>query len=75
MKGEISMNNIRKYKGFEAKIVCDQEDSIYQGTIINIRDSVSFHANHAYDIDDCFHSAVESYLDCCKAIGKEPEFT
>lgn len=69
------MNNIRKYKGFEAKIVCDQEDSIYQGTIINIRDSVSFHVKHAYDIDDYFHAAVETYLEHCKSIGKEPEFT
>jgi predicted HicB family RNase H-like nuclease len=62
--------DIINYKGYEAKIKYDEEDCLYYGELINIKDIVSFHSNEINDIEKQFHKAVNNYLEFCKEIGK-----
>ena len=64
-----------EYKGYYTHIEIDFNDELFYGKIEGIRDFVNFMS----DIKDGvagivkeFHSAVDDYLEFCKAIGKEP---
>lgn len=67
------MNKTLEYKGYKTKLVYSQEDDIYYGEVININDSVSFHSENIFTIEDEFHKAVDDYIELCKLIRKEPQ--
>ncbi len=61
------------YKGYAARIYCDDDDRIFTGRIAGIRDGVGFHADTVDGLRQAFHEAVEDYLETCAKIGKEPQ--
>ncbi len=61
------------YKGYAARIDCDDDDRIFTGRIAEIRDGVGFHADTVDGLRQAFHEAVEDYLETCARIGKEPQ--
>ena len=62
-----------QYKGYAARIECDDEDGLFFGRIAGIRDGVGFHADTVEELRSAFHEAVEDYLETCAKIGKEPQ--
>lgn len=48
-----------QYKGYAARIECDDEDGLFFGRIAGIRDGVGFHADTVEDLRAAFHEAVE----------------
>ena len=67
------MANAMSYKGYQARIEYDDEDGIFTGRIMGIRDGVGFHADTVEGLREAFHEAVEDYLETCAKIGKEPQ--
>jgi len=67
------MSNTMNYKGYAARIDCDDEDAIFTGRIAGIRDGVGFHADTVEGLREAFHEAVEDYIETCAKIGKEPQ--
>lgn len=61
------------YKGYSARIEYDDEDGIFVGRLVGIRDGVGFHADTVEGLREAFHEAVEDYLETCAKIGKEPQ--
>lgn len=61
------------YKGYFTKPEYSQEDGVYYGELLGIKDMVSFHSKSRDGFEDQFHNAVDDYLDFCKEIGKAPE--
>lgn len=61
-----------EYKGYHAEIVYDEEDKYYCGRLYGIKDLVMFGGENMEEVEADFHSAVEDYLEFCRADGKEP---
>ena len=73
-----SMNNMENggllhYKGYTAQPEYSDEDSIFYGKILGIKDMVYFQSDSAKDIEKEFHEAVDDYLEFCAEVSKEPQ--
>lgn len=66
-------DNILEYKGYKAEIHYDAYDHVIYGIVVGIRDSVSFHSESAIDIVEEFHSAIDDYIEMCRANSVEPD--
>ena len=67
------MNSIIEYNGYRAVISYDQEDDMFVGEVLGIKDSLNFHGNTTQELKDSFHQSIDNYLDLCKEIGKSPK--
>lgn len=65
--------NTMSYKGYSARIEYDDDDGIFFGRIVGLRDGVTFHADTVADLRTAFHEAVEDYIETCAKIGKTPQ--
>lgn len=62
-----------KHKGYSARIEFDQEDKIFVGRVIGIKDGVNFHGTTVEEIEHAFIESVDDYLNMCEKLGQEPE--
>ena len=61
------------YKGYTARPEYSEEDGIFCGTLLSIRDMICFHSEKADDFERSFHQAVDDYLALCAESGREPD--
>ena len=62
-----------KYKGYEALVSLDDEQGIFHGEVINIRDVITFQGQSVSELKQAFIESVEDYLEFCAQRGEEPE--
>jgi predicted HicB family RNase H-like nuclease len=62
-----------EYKGYVAKVEFDDEDEIFHGEVINLRDVITFQGESVTELKEAFHDSVEDYLDFCSERGENPE--
>jgi predicted HicB family RNase H-like nuclease len=62
-----------KHKGYSARIEFDQDDKIFVGRVIGIRDGVNFHGTTVAGIEQTFKESVDDYLSMCEKLGQQPE--
>ena len=67
------MNNTIQYKGYVGSVEFSEGDGIFYGKVIGIHCLISYEGESAKELLDDFHSAVDDYLETCKAEGKVPE--
>ena len=68
------MNNIMKYKGYCAEIKYSDEDECFCGIIEGLKnDLISFEGETVKELKKDFKDAINSYLETCKELKKEPE--
>jgi len=67
------MSSYLHYKDYVGSIEFSEEDTVFHGKIIGIKDLVSFEGDGAKAITKDFHNAVDEYLDYCAQCGKEPD--
>lgn len=60
------------YGDFIAKVRFSDEDDAFIGEVVNISDSIAFHAETVSDLRDAFQSAVDDYIEACASAGQEP---
>ena len=60
-----------EYKGYIGSIEYEPEDILHYGSLLNINDFVSYHADNIIDLEKQFHNAVDDYIEFCKEVGKE----
>ena len=60
------------YKGYAAKGKFDDEDMIFYGEVIGIRDVVTFEGDTVKEIEKAFHASVDDYLNMCKERNEVP---
>ena len=70
-----STKDYLEYKGYIGKIHYSQEDEVFFGTIFGIDDLVTFEGESVHELKNAFEEAVDSYLEMCEEIGKEPDKT
>jgi predicted HicB family RNase H-like nuclease len=64
--------NVMNYKGYSARIEYDDDDEIFFGQVLGIRDFVSFHADTVAELKTAFQDSVDDYLETCRKTGKTP---
>jgi len=61
------------YKGYSARVEFDDDDMIFFGQVIGIRDVITFEGESVKEIEKAFHDSVDDYLDMCKERKEEPD--
>ena len=68
------MSSIMKYKGYWAEIKYSEEDECFCGYIEGLKkDVISFEGTSVEELKKDFKDAIESYLNTCKELNKQPE--
>ena len=67
------MSNVLAYKGYFAPVEFNAEQHVLTGMVAGIRDAIVFEGSTAEEVEQCFHDAVDDYLEFCAEKGKEPE--
>ncbi len=62
-----------EYKGYIAKIEFDDEDDVFHGEVINLRDVITFQGETVDELRQAFQESVEDYLAFCDERGEQPE--
>ncbi|NNK02088.1 MAG: type II toxin-antitoxin system HicB family antitoxin [Desulfatitalea sp.] len=62
-----------EYKGYFAKVEFDDDDNIFHGEVINLRDVITFEGETVKELKQAFLDSVDDYLDFCAERGEEAE--
>ena len=62
-----------EYKGYFAKVEFDDDDNIFHGEVINLRDVITFEGETVIELKKAFQDSVDDYLDFCALRGEDPE--
>jgi predicted HicB family RNase H-like nuclease len=61
-----------KHKGYVAHVEFDQDDKIFVGRVVGIRDGINFHGESVKELETAFSESVDNYLAACAELGQEP---
>ena len=67
------MKNVLVHNGYTGSVEFSDEDEIFFGKIVGIRDLVTFEADSVARLKKAFRDAVEDYIATCKELGKDPD--
>ena len=67
------MKNIIKYKGYYGAVEYSDEDEVFHGQILFIKDLVTFEGESVKELKEGFKYMVDDYIETCKRLGKKPE--
>jgi predicted HicB family RNase H-like nuclease len=62
-----------QYKGYSANVVFDDENDLFHGEVLGIRDVVTFQGRSAKELRKAFKESVDDYLDFCRKLRQSPE--
>ncbi len=62
-----------EYKGYVAKVEFDDEDGVFHGEVINLRDVITFQGKTVDELRQELQESVEDYLAFCAERGEQPE--
>lgn len=64
---------MKAYKGYVGSIEFDDEDMVFHGRVLGLRDVVTFEAANAEELVSAFHDSVDDYLAFCRERGIDPQ--
>ena len=62
-----------EYKGYIGRVEFDDEDGLFHGEVVNLRDVITFEGKTVDELQQAFRDSIDDYLDFCAARGEEPE--
>jgi predicted HicB family RNase H-like nuclease len=62
-----------QYKDYSGHVVFDDEQGIFHGEVLGLRDVVTFQGKSVAELRKAFRESVDDYLDFCSQRGEEPE--
>lgn len=62
-----------EYMGYIANVVYDESINAIHGTVIGLRDVITFEAESVGELEQAFHDSVDDYLEFSAELGREPE--
>ena len=62
-----------EYKGYFAMVEFDDDDNIFHGEVINLRDVITYEGETVRELKKAFQNSVDDYLDFCAERGEDPE--
>ena len=67
------MNSYLHYKDYIGSVLFSEEDSVFHGKIVGIKDLVSFEGDSVSALIEDFHNSVDEYFEFCETKGKQPD--
>jgi predicted HicB family RNase H-like nuclease len=67
----MNIGQFKEYKSYVGSIEYDEEDELYYGKLLNIRDLINYHASNVMELYQHYKDAVDDYIEFKKEIGKE----
>ena len=61
------------YKGYIGHVELDDENEIFVGEVINIKDVITFQSSTAHGLKRAFIDSVEDYIEFCHKRNESPE--
>jgi len=61
------------HRGYTAHIEYDDEDGLFHGEVIDLRDVVTFVGRSVDELRQAFHDSVDDYLEFCEERGEDPD--
>jgi len=58
-----------EYKGYMGHVEFDDENGVFYGNVVNMRDTVTFQGESVDQIRHAFKDSVDDYLDFCAQHG------
>jgi predicted HicB family RNase H-like nuclease len=68
----IAGQGIIEYKGYFGKVEFDNEADIFHGSVIDLRDVITFQGTCVEDLRQAMADSVDDYLEFCAELGREP---
>lgn len=60
------------YEGYEAIVEFDEEEELFHGEVMNLRDVITFQGRSVDELKGAFRDSIEDYLAFCRERGEEP---
>ena len=64
---------MKPYKGYVGAVEFDEDDRVFHGRVLGVRDLVTFEASTADELIAAFHDSVDDYLAFHAERGTEPD--
>ena len=64
---------MRPYKGYVGTVEYSADDRCFHGTLLGIRDFVTYESGLIEGLQKAFEDSVDDYLEACKQFGREPQ--
>ena len=61
------------YKGYIGKVEFDDENDLFHGEVINIKDVITFQGTSVEELRQAFQYSVDDYLEFCEERGEQPD--
>lgn len=62
-----------EHKGYQGTVVFDDDAGIFHGSVVGIRDTVTFQGESVAEVRQAFRDSVDDYLEFCAERGEEPD--
>jgi len=62
-----------QYKGYSANVLFDDENDLFHGEVLGIRDVVTFQGKSVKDLRRAFAESVDDYIEFCRERGESPD--
>jgi predicted HicB family RNase H-like nuclease len=62
-----------QYKGYSANVLFDDENDLFHGEVLGIRDVVTFQGKSVKDLRKAFAESVDDYIEFCRGRGESPD--
>ncbi len=66
------MSNLIHYRDYIGSVEFSEEDKVFHGKVLGIKDLISFEGENVSGLTEDFHSAVDEYIGFCERNGKQP---
>ena len=67
------MLNTMKYLDYTASVQYDDEDGLFYGDVMDLRDTITFTGASVEELKRAFRQAVDDYVEFCHGRGEDPE--
>ncbi len=67
------MNNALRYKGYVGTVTFSEQDEVFHGKVVGMKDLITFEGDSVASLIEDFHNAVDEYEEYCKQQGKKPD--
>ncbi|WP_194848282.1 type II toxin-antitoxin system HicB family antitoxin [Candidatus Neptunochlamydia vexilliferae] len=62
-----------KYKGYLGDVTYDDDAEIFHGSVVGIKDVVTYQGRSVDELKQAFKDSVNDYLEFCKQRGEKPD--
>lgn len=62
-----------QYKGYHGKVELDEEEGIFHGEVLDLRDVITFQGKSVGELEQAFRESIDDYLEFCSSRDEEPD--